>query len=56
VEVDATLRNKGNSTLWIAGLVLGEVFEFVVLVLVVADIAVTVGEKVSTLEIIKLAS
>ena len=42
MQVDTPLGEEGDTALRVAGLVLGEVLELVVLVFVVADVAVTV--------------
>jgi hypothetical protein len=41
VQVDTPLGKEGDTALWIARLVLGEIFELVVLVFIVSDVAVT---------------
>ena len=43
--VDAALGQEGNASLWVSRLVLRQVFELVVFVLVVSDVAVAAETK-----------
>lgn len=46
--VDAALGHESNTSLWVSRFVLGQKLELVVLILVIADVAITLTGKVQT--------